>query len=94
MATHQDQMSSTARDYWDEPRDLELARALVGQERQDDPAHTWYRLPSHESFAAGCSCGWVSPKRGTFDEMAHDVDQHLDAAAPAGTAQPGSRAIC
>jgi hypothetical protein len=86
MTTHKDQMSSTARDYWEEPEELEFARALVGKKHQDDPAHRWYRLPSHESFAAGCSCGWVSPERKTFDEMTHDVVRHLDAVRPEVTA--------
>ena len=86
MATYQDQMNGTSRDYWEEHGELEFARALVGKKRQDDPAHKWYRLPSLESFAAGCSCGWVSPERKTFDEMTNDVDRHLDAVRPAGTA--------
>ena len=31
MATHKDRMSSTARGYWEESEELELARALVGK---------------------------------------------------------------
>ena len=72
-------VNSTARNYWDEPSELAYQGAAVGKERQDDPAHRWYRLPSLESFKAGCSCGWVSPERDTFDEMSRDVDHHLDA---------------
>jgi len=86
MATNRDQKNSTARDYWDEPDDLAYARAVVGKKHQDDPAHSWCRLPSHDSFAAGCSCGWVSPERSTFDEMTHDVDRHLHDVRPARTA--------
>ena len=71
-------LNSTARNYWGEPSELAYGGAVVGKERQDDPAHRWYRLPSLESFKAGCSCGWVSAERDTFDEMSHDVDQHLD----------------
>ena len=80
--------TSTSTDYWDEPSELAYARAAVGKNGQDNPAHRWYRLPSLQSFAAGCSCGWVSPERETFDEMRRDVGRHLDAvhqrpAAPA-----------
>ncbi len=71
-------VSSTAHNYWDEPSELAYEGAAVGKKRQDDPAHRWYRLPSLESFKAGCSCGWVSAERDTFDEMSHDVDRHLD----------------
>lgn len=78
---------TAARDYWDEPSELAYASAAVGKNRQDDPAHQWYRLPSLDSFTAGCSCGWVSPERGTFDEMSHDVDRHLDAARQPGAVQ-------
>jgi Lrp/AsnC ligand binding domain len=78
--------NSTARDYWDESAELAYVGAAVGKKRQDDPAHRWYRLPSLESFKAGCSCGWVSAERGTFDEMSHDVDQHLDATRQPRTA--------
>jgi hypothetical protein len=70
---------TTERDYWDEPSELAYAGAVVGKKRQDDPAHQWYRLPSLDSFTAGCSCGWVSPERATFDQMSQDVDRHLDA---------------
>ena len=87
MAAKEAQTDSTARDYWDEPGELAYAAGVVGKKRQDDPAHTWYRLPSLESFTAGCSCGWVSPERKTFDEMTHDVDQHLDAMRQAEAAQ-------
>jgi hypothetical protein len=85
MAANEAQMSSTARDYWDKPEELAYACGVVGKKRQDDPAHRWYRLPSLESFTAGCSCGWVSPERDTFDEMSHDVDRHLDAVRQAAT---------
>jgi hypothetical protein len=87
MAANEVQTDSTARDYWDEPGKLPYARGVLVKEGQDDPAHTWYRLPSLESFVAGCSCGWVSPERETFDEMTHDIDRHLDAARQAETAQ-------
>jgi hypothetical protein len=86
VGANEDQTDSTARDYWDEPGNLPYARGVVGKSRQDDPAHIWYRLPRLESFAAGCSCGWESPERKTFDEMTHDVDQHLEAVRQA---QPG-----
>jgi AsnC-like helix-turn-helix protein len=72
-------VNSTARNYWDQPSELAYVGAAVGKKRQDDPAHRWYRLPSLESFKAGCSCGWMSPERDTFDEMSRDVDRHLDA---------------
>ncbi|HUK68283.1 MAG TPA: hypothetical protein VLW50_05940 [Streptosporangiaceae bacterium] len=84
MAINKARMSSTARDYWDKPEELAYARAVVGKERQDDPAHRWYRLPGLEIFTAGCSCGWVSPQRDTFDELTDDVDRHLDAVRQAG----------
>jgi hypothetical protein len=85
-------VNSTAPNYWDEPSELPYAEAAVGKKRQDHPAHKWYRLPSLESFTAGCSCGWVSPERDTFDEMSHDVDRHLDAVRQPPTApHPGTR---
>jgi hypothetical protein len=85
-------VNSTAPGYWDEPSELPYAEAAVGKKRQDDPAHKWYRLPSLDSFTAGCSCGWVSPERDTFDEMSHDVDRHLDAVRQPQTApHPGTR---
>jgi len=77
VTAHRAHGNSTARDYWADPLKLAYARAVVGKDRQDDPAHRWYRLPSPESFIAACSCGWVSPKRRTFDEMSRDVDRHL-----------------
>ncbi len=67
-------------DSTDEPSELAYAKAVAGKKHQDDSARPWYRLPSLESFKAGCSCGWVSDERDTFDEMSHDVDRHLDAA--------------
>ncbi len=79
MAADEAHTDTAARDYWDDPGKLPYAREAVGKTRQENPAHTWYRLPSVDSFTAGCSCGWVSPERKTFDEMTHDVDQHLDA---------------
>ena len=85
MAANKAQTSSTARNYWDKPEELAYARGVVGKECQDDPAHRWYRLPGLESFTAGCSCGWVSPERDTFDEMTHDVSLHLDAVRQVGT---------
>ena len=88
MGANKAQMSSVARDYWDKPEELAYACSVVGKERQDDPAHRWHRLPSLESFTAGCSCGWVSPERDTFDEMTQDVDRHLDALAFRGFRGP------
>ncbi len=85
MAADKAQMSSTAREYWDNPEELAYARGVVGEELQDDPAHKWYRLPSPDSFTAGCSCGWVSPECDTFDAMTDDVHRHLDAVRQAGT---------
>jgi Lrp/AsnC ligand binding domain len=83
--------NGTARGYWAEPSALPYARAAAGNKRQDDPAHQWYRLPSQDSFKAGCSCGWLSPERGTFEQMSHDVDQHLDAARqPPAAPGPGA----
>ena len=62
-----------------EPEEAADARAVVSSRQgQDDPAHRWYRLPSLESFTAGCPCGWVSPERDTAEEMTRDVDRHLD----------------
>lgn len=78
MTAHRAHGNSTARDYWDEPLELAYARAAVGKDRQDDPAHRWCRLPGLESFTAACSCGWVSPKRRTFDEMSRDIGGHLE----------------
>ena len=66
---------------------MPYARGVIGKTRQDDPAHTWYRLPSVDSFTAGCSCGWVSPERTTFREMIGDVDRHLDAVRQDKTGQ-------
>jgi hypothetical protein len=80
MNANEAHTDSTDRNYWDEPSELVYSKAVVGKKRQDNPAHRWYRLPSLDSFKAGCSCGWVSPERDTFDEMTHDVDGHLDAA--------------
>ena len=80
MTASEDRTDGTERDYWDEPSELAYAKAVVGKKHQDNPAHQWYRLPSLESFKAGCSCGWVSDERDTFDEMSHDVERHLDAA--------------
>ena len=66
MTGDEDHTDGTERDYWDEPSELAYAKAVVGKEHQDDPAHQWYRLPSLETFKAGCSCGWVSNERDTF----------------------------
>ena len=88
MADSQAQMDSTARGYWDKPEELAYSRGVVGKRGNDDPAHTWYRLPSLDSFTAGCSCGWVSPERGMFGEMTRDVDRHLSEVRRAGTAPP------
>jgi Lrp/AsnC ligand binding domain len=85
-------LNSTARAYWAEPSELPYAKAAVGKKRQDDPVHRWYRLPSLDSFKAGCSCGWQSPERGTLEQMSHDVDQHLDAARqPRAAPGPGAQ---
>lgn len=78
---------ATAPGYWDEPGTLPYAPAVIGQTRQDDPAHTWYRLPSLDSFTAGCSCGWLSPACTTIEQMTHDVERHLEAAQQAKAAQ-------
>jgi hypothetical protein len=92
MTASEDHADSTGRNYWDEPSELAYAKAVVGKEHQDDPAHQWYRLPSLESFKAGCSCGWVSDERDTFDEMSHDVERHLDAVRqPRAAPPPGAR---
>ena len=72
----------------DGPEDAADARGVAGNEGQDDQAHRWYRLLSLESFTAGCPCGWVSPERDTSDEMARDVDRHLDEVRQAGIARP------
>ncbi len=87
MAANEVQTRNTAPDYWDDLEELVYARGVVGKKRQDDPAHRWYRLPSLDSCTAGCSCGWVSPERATFDEMTDDVDRHLDAVRQPGTAR-------
>ena len=87
MTANEAHVNSTARNYWDEPSELAYAAAAVGKKRQDDPAHRWYRLPSLENFKAGCSCGWMSPERDTFDGMSHEVDRHLDAVRQPRAAQ-------
>jgi hypothetical protein len=69
---------SAASGYWDDPGALPYARGVIGKARQDDPAHTWYRLPRVDGFTAGCSCGWASPERTTFEQMTRDVERHLD----------------
>jgi hypothetical protein len=91
MTASDDHTDSAARNYWDEPSELAYTKAVVGKEHQDDPAHQWYRLPSLESFKAGCSRGWVSTERDTFDEMSHDVERPLYAVRQSrGASPPGA----
>ena len=80
MTGNQARLDGTARDRRGKPHHLARARpAADSRQAAEDPAHKWRRLVSLESFTAGCSCGWVSPERKTFDEMTRDVDRHLDA---------------